>query len=128
MESLGYLILYFIQGSLPWQGLKAKIWKQKDKLILEKKKVTGTKDLCDGLPKEFTNYFNHVRSLQFKDKPNYSYLRKIFRNLFVREGFKYDNVFDWTVLKFLAALDPSHSAPTVGEGTGDSNSLQKTSV
>ena len=34
------------------------------------------------------------------DKPDYSYLRKIFRDLFVREGFQYDYVFDWTVYKY----------------------------
>ena len=112
MESLGYVILYFIRGSLPWQGLKATSEKRKDKLALEKKKALSIEDLCDGHPKEFAEYFNHVRSLRFKDKPNYAYLRNIFRNLFIREGFEYDNVFDWTVLKFLMALDDSHSAST----------------
>jgi len=35
--------------------------------------------------------------LRFDDKPDYSYLRKLFRDLFVREGFQYDYVFDWSV-------------------------------
>src|SRR6266480_8022367 len=112
MESLGYVILYFIRGSLPWQGLKATSEKQKDKLVLEKKKTTSIEELCDGIPKEFAEYFNHVRSLRFKDKPNYAYLRKIFRNFFIREGFEYDNVFDWSILKFWMSLDDSNSAST----------------
>ena len=56
MESLGYVILYFIRGSLPWQGLKATSKKQKLELILEKKETITTKDLCDGLPKAFATY------------------------------------------------------------------------
>lgn len=103
MESLGYVILYFIRGSLPWQGLKATSKKQKSELILEKKETITTKDLCDGLPKAFAAYFDYVRSLGFEDKPRYSYLRRIFSDLFIREGFEYDHVFDWTILKYLIA-------------------------
>lgn len=103
MESLGYVILYFIRGSLPWQGLKATSKKQKLELILEKKETITTKDLCDGLPKAFAAYFDYVRSLGFEDKPRYSYLRRIFSDLFIREGFEYDHVFDWTILKYLIA-------------------------
>lgn len=100
MESLGYVILYFIRGSLPWQGLKTTSEKQVSELILEKKETVTTKGLCDGLPKAFAAYFDHVRSLLFEDKPKYSYLRRIFRDLFVQEGFEYDFVFDWTILKY----------------------------
>ena len=102
MESLGYLLVYFLRGSLPWQGLKAPE-KQKNKLILEKKIATSVEQLCDGLPKEFAEYFHHIRSLGFGDPPRYRYLRKIFRTLFLRESFEYDHVFDWTVLMFLMA-------------------------
>src|SRR6266700_6002673 len=81
MESLGYLLVYFLRGSLPWQGLKAPERKQKDKLILEKKRATSIEQLCDGLPKEFAEYFHHIRSLGFEDPPRYPYLRKIFHTL-----------------------------------------------
>ena len=101
LESLGYMLVYFLQGSLPWQGLAAKDYAQKDELILEKKKTISTKDLCKDLPKEFLTYFDHIRSLKFDETPAYAYLRKIFRNLFTREGFERDYVFDWTILKYL---------------------------
>lgn len=39
------------------------------------------------------------RSLRFDDKPDYAYLRKIMRELFAREGFAWDYLFDWTILK-----------------------------
>lgn len=58
--------------------------------------------LCSGLHTEFSIYLNHVRSLRFDDKPDYSYLRKMFRDLFVREGYQYDYIFDWTVRKMVS--------------------------
>ncbi|EAA60906.1 conserved hypothetical protein [Aspergillus nidulans FGSC A4] len=96
MESLGYVMLYFCRGTLPWQGLKAATKKQKYDRIMEKKMTTPTEVLCRGFPNEFSIYLNYTRSLRFDDKPDYSYLRKIFRDLFVRESFQYDYVFDWT--------------------------------
>jgi len=113
MESLGYLLVYFIRGSLPWQGLKATGPVQKDKLILEKKRATSIEELCSGLPEEFACYFHHVRSLRFGDEPGYRYARKMFRNLFVRKRFEHDNVFDWTVLKFLIAQNGSCASKTI---------------
>ena len=103
MESLGYLMLYLLRGSLPWQQIKAPTRKQKDELVQEMKETISTEDLCDGLPKEFAAYFDHVRSLKFGDKPRYSYLRRIFNNLFSREGFEWDYVFDWTILEYSMA-------------------------
>ncbi|KAH7114125.1 kinase-like domain-containing protein [Dactylonectria macrodidyma] len=100
MESLGYVMLYFCRGSLPWQGLKAATKKQKYDRIMEKKMTTPTEVLRRGFPNEFVIYLNYTRSLRFDDKPDYSYLRKIFRDLFVREGLQYDYVFDWTVYKY----------------------------
>ncbi|KAI9625028.1 hypothetical protein KEM48_008602 [Puccinia striiformis f. sp. tritici PST-130] len=97
MESLGYVFMYFLRGSLPWQGLKAATKKQKYDRIMEKKMTTPTEFLCRGFPKEFAIYLNYSRSLRFDDKPDYPYLRKLFRDLFVREGFSYDYVFDWTI-------------------------------
>lgn len=40
--------------------------------------------------------------MRFDDKPDYSYLRQLFRNLFHRQGFSYDYVFDWNMLKFVS--------------------------
>ena len=100
LESLGYVLMYFCRGSLPWQGLKAVTKKQKYDRIMEKKMTTPTEVLCKGFPQEFAIYLNYSRTLRFDDKPDYTYLRKLFRDLFVREMFHYDYVFDWTVLKY----------------------------
>ncbi|KAM9228864.1 casein kinase I isoform 1-T1 [Dugong dugon] len=101
LESLGYVLMYFNLGSLPWQGLKAATKRQKYERISEKKMSTPIEVLCKGYPSEFSTYLNFCRSLRFDDKPDYSYLRQLFRNLFHRQGFSYDYVFDWNMLKFM---------------------------
>lgn len=58
--------------------------------------TTPTEKLGRGCPKEFTVYLNYCRSLRFDDRPDYSAIRKMFRDLFFKEGFQYDSVFDWS--------------------------------
>jgi hypothetical protein len=98
--------MYFNRGSLPWQGLRAANKKQKYEKISEKKMSTPVEQLCKGFPQEFSTYLNYVRALRFDDKPDYGYLRKLFRDLFIREGFQYDYVFDWTILKYQESIQP----------------------
>uniref|UniRef100_G3NL14 non-specific serine/threonine protein kinase n=1 Tax=Gasterosteus aculeatus aculeatus TaxID=481459 RepID=G3NL14_GASAC len=107
LESLGYVLMYFNLGSLPWQGLKAATKRQKYERISEKKMSTPIEVLCKGYPSEFSTYLNLCRSLRFDDKPDYSYLRQLFRNLFHRQGFSYDYVFDWNMLKFVSGSSRS---------------------
>lgn len=95
MESLGYVLLYFCHGCLPWQGVGGMTMRQKFDRILHMKVSTTIEDLCGGLPEEFAMYMSHAHSLNFEEKPDYTYLRQIFRDLFVRKGFEYDHDFDW---------------------------------
>ena len=99
MESMGYVLMYFLRGSLPWMGLKANTKRDKYDKISDKKYGTPIEFLCKGFPSEFSTYMNYCRSLRFDEKPDYAYCRKLFRDLFVREGYIYDYVYDWTVLK-----------------------------
>lgn len=100
LESLGYVLMYFNRGSLPWQGLKAATKRQKYERISEKKMSTPIEELCKSYPAEFPTYLNYCRALRFEERPDYSYLRQLFRTLFHRQGFTYDYVFDWNMLKF----------------------------
>ncbi|CAD5327353.1 unnamed protein product [Arabidopsis thaliana] len=92
VESLGYILMYFLKGSLPWKGLKAGNKKQKYDKISEKKVSTSIETLCEGHPIEFATYIHYCRSLRFDDKPDYAYLKRLFRDLFIREGFQFDFV------------------------------------
>ncbi|PWZ46150.1 Casein kinase 1 [Zea mays] len=130
LESLGYVLMYFLRGSLPWQGLKAGTKKQKYDIISEKKMLTPVEVLCKSHPSEFTAYFHYCRSLRFEDKPDYSYLKRLFRDLFLRKGllmdwvemclllkwvyfgwvgigYQLDYVFDWTIMKYPQFRDKS---------------------
>ena len=93
------MLIYFLKGALPWQGLQANNRKNKYDMIAEKKASIPVATLCKGLPSEFETYMNYVRTLMFEDQPDYLYLRKLFKNLMNRKGFCYDYEFDWTVRK-----------------------------
>ncbi len=101
LESIGYILIYFLRGSLPWQGMKARNAKKKYRMILEKKQSTSIQQLCQGLPHHFATYINYVRKLDFKDSPNIPYLRGLFHELYRDK--KYDTgstlLWDWTMLK-----------------------------
>ncbi|XP_065848984.1 casein kinase 1-like protein 3 isoform X2 [Euphorbia lathyris] len=100
LESLGYVLLYFLRGSLPWQGLKAATKKQKYDKICEKKLSTPIEFLCKSHPMEFASYFHYCHSLTFDQRPDYGFLKRLFRDLFAREGYTFDYIFDWTILKY----------------------------
>ncbi|EDW66236.1 casein kinase I-like [Drosophila novamexicana] len=99
MESLGYVMMYFNRGVLPWQGMKATNKKQKYEKISEKKMSTPIEVLCKGYPAEFSMYLNYCRSLRFEEAPDYMYLRQLFRILFRTLNHQYDYIYDWTMLK-----------------------------
>ncbi|XP_060201882.1 casein kinase 1-like protein 1, partial [Lycium barbarum] len=86
MESLGYVLMYMLRGSFPWEEIKADTGRQRCEKIGEKKASTSIEDLCRGYPTEFASYFNYCRSLKFEDEPDYTRLKRIFRDLFIREG------------------------------------------
>lgn len=123
LESLGYVLMYFLRGSLPWQGLKAGTKKQKYEKISEKKVSTSIETLCRGYPTEFASYFHYCRSLRFDDKPEYAYLKRIFRDLFIREGFQFDYVFDWTILKYQQSQIATPPTRALGPGAGPSSGM-----
>ncbi|CEG72447.1 Putative CK1/CK1/CK1-G protein kinase [Rhizopus microsporus] len=98
LESLGHVFMYFLRGSLPWQGLKAATNKQKYEKIGEKKQSTSIKELCEGFPEEFGIYLQYVRKLGFEETPDYDFLRELFNKVLYRLGEKDDGVYDWMLL------------------------------
>jgi hypothetical protein len=56
---------------------------------------------------EFASYLRYCRDLRFEERPDYSHLRQLFRTLFHGQGFTYDYVFDWNMLKFGNARQPT---------------------
>ena len=99
LESIGYIIMYFIRGSLPWQGLKVNKKEDRYKKICEKKKETSAKDLCAGFPKEFEDFVTYTRNLQFTEVPDYNYLRNLLKSILKKNGFSNDFFYDWCTSK-----------------------------
>lgn len=90
------MFMYFLRGSLPWQGLKADTLKERYQKIGDTKRATPIEVLCDGHPEEMATYLRYVRRLDFFETPDYEYLRKLFHDLYERRGFVNDGEFDWT--------------------------------
>jgi hypothetical protein len=71
LESLAYVLIYLMHGSLPWQS------KKPTELLNMRMEITLS-TLCKGLPAEFEIFLNYVRSLEFKQKPDYQYFWGLF--------------------------------------------------
>jgi serine/threonine protein kinase len=99
--SIGYMLIYFLRGSLPWQGLTQKNTKPEDKyrLVFDCKMKTSAEQLCQGLPKEFTTYMEYVNHLKFNERPDYNFIYNLFTQLFKKSGFSYDDEMDWSKFK-----------------------------
>ena len=96
LESVSYVLMYFLRGNLPWQGLKVKVKEERYQKILEKKKETSSEELCKGFPKEFSMLVSYSRNLGYYDEPKYKKLRKMFLNLVFQIKEKFDFIYDWT--------------------------------
>jgi casein kinase 1 len=96
LEALMYVLIYLMKATLPWQGLQARTKDDKYDRIKQTKIETSVSELCRGLPGEFEEYMHYVKGLKFDTRPDYSYLRRLLREVFIREAFEYDMVFDWS--------------------------------
>lgn len=95
LESIGYVLMYFLRGSLPWQGIVTRNKEEKYRRISEKKRATSLDELCQGYPPEFKAYIEYCKRLGFEETPDYAYMKSLFREVFTREHYTMDFVYDW---------------------------------
>ena len=97
LESTGYVLMYFLRGNLPWQGLRLKTKDNRYQKILDKKKETTSEELCQNFPLEFKQYIDYTRNLGYSENPDYDKLRKGFINV-VKKTLKqnFDFIYDWS--------------------------------
>jgi serine/threonine protein kinase len=101
LESLAYLLIYFLRGSLPWQGLGSLDRRGHD-IVAKNKEEISSHELCHGLPVELGSFLDYSRSLSFDAKPDYHYLFDLFDNLLLQEGLDEQHAnltFDWDVVE-----------------------------
>ncbi|CAF0823166.1 unnamed protein product [Adineta steineri] len=110
LEALGHMFMYFLRGSLPWQGLKAETLKERYQKIGDTKRATHIDVLCQNQPEEFAKYLKYVRNLDFFETPNYEYLRKLFKDLLDSRNYACDYNFDW-----VEKMQPTATRSTTGK-------------
>lgn len=98
LESIGYLLISFLRGGLPWEGLEAAGKADTFKKILEAKLNTPLDELCKGHPEEFEQYLKYCRKLRFEETPDYLWMKNLFRNLYFRHNQTFDNAWDWSYI------------------------------
>merc|ERR1711920_470624 len=119
LEAIGYVLMYFNRGQLPWQGMQANTKEEKYHKIMESKRATSIEVLCKGYPAVFASYLNYCRALRFEDRPDYAYLRRLFKDLFMREGFVNDGVLDWSQHAGQTSSSKPDSKAKSGEKAGE---------
>ncbi|OWF34814.1 Casein kinase I-like HRR25 [Mizuhopecten yessoensis] len=97
MESIGFMLMYFLRGPLPWQDVRNSNKNKKAAKILSIRKSVTIDDLCKGYPQEFAIYLKTCQSLRFDEEPDYYHLRLLFSNLLQRQNLSSDYMFDWQV-------------------------------
>jgi len=108
LEALGYVLLYFLRGNLPWQNIRKKEKAAKYKKIMECKMRNTPEFITKGYPSTFfltnnvdvfADYLEYVKGLEFEAKPNYKLIQALFKDIFFQKKYKEDNEFDWHTLK-----------------------------
>ena len=96
LESVGYVLMYFLRGNLPWQGLKVRSKEDRYKKILEKKRETSSEYLCKDFPIQFFEYVDYTRKLEYEENPNYDLLKQKFKDVLKEINEEMDYIYDWT--------------------------------
>ena len=105
IESIGYMLVYFMKKRLPWQGVTGTRKMERYLKIYKMKKNTTPEELCKNLPDEMTEYIRYAKKLEFEQEPNYNYLRKLFKSILKRIHKTKDQlVFSWIKLQDIPNL------------------------
>ena len=99
LEAVGYVLMYFLRGSLPWQGQPGKNKEERYKRILQKKMETSPYDLCNGFPQEFEKYIEYTRKMEYVEQPLYNNLRENFIRIIEKQKEDFDYIYDWSTVE-----------------------------
>ena len=95
LEAIGYVLVYFLLGRLPWQGMLNKNKDERYLKIMEIKRDTDPSILCKGLPSQFERYISYTRNLEYEQDPDYNMLKQLFLKVLSDEGLTFDHYYDW---------------------------------
>ncbi|KAG5498851.1 hypothetical protein JKF63_03140 [Porcisia hertigi] len=95
LESVSYLLSYFMRGSLPWQGLKLSKRDSHFESIRDIKIATSPAELCRGYPCQLATYVEYARSLEFEAEPDYNLCLQLLSAAIADMGEEYDYCYQW---------------------------------
>ena len=99
LESIAYMIIYFMRGKLPWQGVTGNKKMERYLKIYKMKKNVTPEDLCKSLPKQMTEFMRYIKQLDFEQEPNYKFLRNLFNSILKKRNEANDLLlFSWIKL------------------------------
>ena len=78
--SVGYMLMFLLKGSLPWQKLNNISKEDKIKQIYKIKNYYKHNNLCNDYPVFLIDYMNYVYNLKYDDIPNYNHIIELFEN------------------------------------------------
>ena len=112
LESIGYMLIYFMRGKLPWQGVTGNKKMERYLKIYKMKKNVAPEDLCKSLPHQMTEFMRYVKSLEFEQDPNYNHLRNLFNSILKKiNGTNDQLIFSWIRMADLPNLkNPANPA------------------
>ncbi|KAK6512769.1 casein kinase I [Arthrobotrys conoides] len=93
LESLCYMLIYFLKGSLPWQMIEGPEGDWRHNEVGRLKKETLLADLCSGIPIRFQVMLEYVRELEYDAQPDYQHLRNLIQGGDLIDP--YNHVYDW---------------------------------
>ena len=96
LEAVGYILIYFLKGKLPWQNIHGKSKEEIYQKILKRKIETSSFELCIGFPKEFEKFVEYTRKLKYEELPNYGKLRRYFIDVVEEKKQDFDYIYDWS--------------------------------
>ncbi len=117
LESVAYMLIFFMKGTLPWSGLVLKKNENRWAVILEVcvcvsscyvsgppfdcspleqvKQRVAIRDLCRNLPPQFAKFLEYTRKLGFAEDPDYSYMKGLFTDLLAEMKYHQTHIFNW---------------------------------
>ena len=101
LESIAYLLIYFLKGFLPWQANSPNSQHLDLNDIFTIKENTSLDILCDNIPPAFRTLLHSCKSLKFEEKPNYNYITNLLKDCLEENQLKFDGEYDWVLNVFI---------------------------
>ena len=97
LESLAYVLYFFLLGHLPWQDIKEKTKEELNAKILEKKMKIKSEELGKNLPIQFCEFLEYSKNLKYGEQPNYSLFKNKIKSIICidNDENQFDKIYDW---------------------------------